>query len=174
VAFRPVVQNPVVAIVFASIRAAAESVPGRILPPVAWIVVSFLLSHQPTLPYPPDISAQVVSVMGHVGVFGVLAALIWWALGLAEMSLARRAGVAILLTVIYGFLDEWHQSFVPGRTPDIRDIVADTIGATLAMLAVTWLARRVGVRRSHAHHEDSLAGKDPVEAGYPENRSRVH
>lgn len=135
---------------FASLRAAAESLPGRILPPIAWIIVSFLLSHQPTLPYPDDMDAKIISTMGHVGVFGVLAALIWWALGLTEMPPLRRAGIAVLLTVTYGFLDEWHQSFVPGRTPDVRDIIADTTGAILAMLVVTWLARRLRERQARS------------------------
>lgn len=138
----PVVQEPVVAFVFATLRSAAESLPGRIFPPIAWICLSFYLSHQPTLPYPGDLDAKIISTMGHVGVFGVLAVLIWWALGLADLVLGRRAGLSILLTLGYGLLDEWHQSFVPGRTPDVRDIIADTAGATLAMIVVTWLARR--------------------------------
>lgn len=104
--------------------------------------VIFLLSHQPTLPYPSDLDAKIISIMGHVGVFGVLAALAWWALGLTTLAPGRRGVVAVLVAVAYGFVDEWHQSFVPGRTPDIRDIVADTVGATFAVLAVTWIARR--------------------------------
>lgn len=132
---------------FAQLRAAAETLSGRLLPPVAWIALSFYLSHQPTLPYPGDLDAKIVSTMGHVGVFGVLAVLFWWALGLTGMAFGRRGLLAIVLTVIYGFLDEWHQSFVPGRTPDILDIIADTVGATLAILLVTWLARRSADRQ---------------------------
>ena len=32
----------------------------------------------------------------------------------------------------YGATDEWHQSFVPGRDADVRDLVADAVGAALA------------------------------------------
>ena len=132
---------------FDSLRSRAESRPGRILPPLAWIALSFYLSHQPSLPYPGGFDAKFISTLGHVGVFGVLAVLIWWTLGLTSLSSGRRAMLAVLLTVAYGFMDEWHQSFVPGRTPDWRDIVADTVGATLAMLAVLWIERRVKRRR---------------------------
>lgn len=146
----------------------ATSRAGRILPPVAWIALSFYLSHQPTLPYPEGLDAKIISTMGHVGVFGVLAVLIWWALGLRQeatgganipsdvrpvqrdgfsLAFGQREWLAIALTVAYGFIDEWHQSFVPGRMPDWRDIAADTVGAVLAMLVVRWIAGQVARRR---------------------------
>ncbi len=30
--------------------------------------------------------------------------------------------------MVYGALDEWHQSFVPGRDPALGDVVADGLG----------------------------------------------
>jgi VanZ family protein len=125
-----------------SLRSIAESLPGRVVPPFVWMAVIFFLSHQPTIDYPAGLDAKVVSTFGHIGVFAVLSVLIWWALGLSRLSLGRRAVLSVLLSLLYGLTDEWHQSFVPGRTPDMMDIVADTFGATMAMLAVTWLARR--------------------------------
>jgi VanZ family protein len=106
------------------------------------MAVIFFLSHQPTIEYPGGLDAKLVSTLGHISVFAVLSVLIWWALGLSRLPLGRRATLSVLLSMLYGLSDEWHQSFVPGRTPDILDIVADTFGATMAMLAVTWLARR--------------------------------
>src|SRR5215212_11635254 len=51
----------------------------------------------------------------------------------------RAALAAIVLATTYGVSDEWHQSFVPGRSPDRYDVVADCVGATvgvaLALLA---------------------------------------
>ena len=41
----------------------------------------------------------------------------------------------------YGISDEFHQSFVPGRTPDVLDWLADTSGALLAALLLAWLSR---------------------------------
>lgn len=45
------------------------------------------------------------------------------------------AAAAILLATAYGVSDEFHQSFVPGRTPDVHDVMADAIGAGLAVCA---------------------------------------
>ena len=39
--------------------------------------------------------------------------------------------LAFFLATTYGILDEYHQSFVPGRTVDVWDAVADAIGAFL-------------------------------------------
>ncbi|WP_274650458.1 VanZ family protein [Paenibacillus humicola] len=40
----------------------------------------------------------------------------------------------VLLSGLYGLTDEYHQSFVAGRTPDPADILHDCIGAALAVL----------------------------------------
>ena len=39
-----------------------------------------------------------------------------------------------MATTLYGGLDEYYQSFVPARTSDIADVVADFTGALLFVL----------------------------------------
>jgi VanZ family protein len=51
-----------------------------------------------------------------------------------------RAAAAVILTTLYGISDEFHQSFVPGRSPDRVDVAADFLGAALAV-AVAGAAR---------------------------------
>lgn len=41
----------------------------------------------------------------------------------------RTAALAVLITFLWGWLDEIHQAFVPGRASDALDLVADTAGA---------------------------------------------
>lgn len=41
---------------------------------------------------------------------------------------------AILSAALYAMTDELHQSFVPGRGPQITDVLLDTSGATLGAL----------------------------------------
>ncbi len=46
---------------------------------------------------------------------------------------------AVLLATLYGGTDEAHQWFVPGRTAEMADLVADAIGATIAAgLILAW------------------------------------
>ena len=55
----------------------------------------------------------------------------------------RRASAAIIVATLYGVSDEFHQVFVPGRSADRYDVLADCIGATLGV-AVLWLAGALG------------------------------
>jgi VanZ family protein len=41
-------------------------------------------------------------------------------------------------------LDEWHQSFQPGRTPLLSDVVIDACGAGIALFVVRIYLRRTG------------------------------
>ena len=43
-------------------------------------------------------------------------------------SAARTLPLAVLICVAWGVLDEIHQAFVPGRSADVLDLVADTLG----------------------------------------------
>lgn len=57
-------------------------------------------------------------------------------------GLPARVGVgtavaAVLLTIAYGMTDEFHQSFVPGRSAEVHDLYADAIGA-IAGTAACW------------------------------------
>jgi len=44
---------------------------------------------------------------------------------------------AFALTVIYGSSDELHQYFVPGRTPDLWDLAADSAGAFIGCVSAS-------------------------------------
>ena len=77
----------------------------------------------------------------HSIAYALLAGLLLRALARGRLSGVtwRAACAAVLLTTLYGVSDEWHQSFVPGRSPDRYDILADAIGA-IAGVAGGWLA----------------------------------
>jgi hypothetical protein len=49
--------------------------------------------------------------------------------------------VAIAITVVYAAIDEWSQGFVPSRTSDIRDFLADMLGMTTGLVAYLALRR---------------------------------
>lgn len=53
--------------------------------------------------------------------------------GKAKMKL-WQIGLGSIISMIYAFLDEFHQSFVSGRNASIEDIILDNIGILFAIL----------------------------------------
>src|SRR5262249_58322281 len=103
-----------------------------------WMALIFALSAQSKLPSAPDPWLDFLfKKSAHFTVFGTLAVLIWRALEWRPGGW-RWAG---LLTVLYACSDEWHQSFVAGRHPQVTDVIIDACGAA-TMLLVVWLIMR--------------------------------
>ncbi len=103
------------------------------LPAIGWATVIFVLSAQPKLPSPAGLGDK----QAHVLAYALLAVLVL--VGLAGGRVARVSrqaiGGAFVIAVLYGVSDEFHQSFVPGRTPDVGDVVADAAGAAIGLVA---------------------------------------
>jgi VanZ family protein len=111
------------------------------LPVVAWMGLIFYLSAQPDLPHPESGWADLlVSSAAHAFIFGVLAVL--WVRVLGERP--RAWLLALILTWLYALSDEFHQAFVPGRTPDLLDLLCDGCGAMLGLWGWARLRRRLG------------------------------
>lgn len=104
-------------------------------PVAVYMAAIFALSSQATLPgssLTPDWTQHGVAYAGLALV------------SLRATSGARWSGVGVravwlawAIATFYGVTDEWHQSFVPGRMADARDVIADAAGAALG-LAAAW------------------------------------
>ena len=84
----------------------------------------------------------------HFTMYAVLAGLLTVSFRV-KWPLLRSLVVAITIVAAFGAVDEWHQRFIPGRTTDVVDWVADTIGGASGMLAATLLVPR-WLKRSRA------------------------
>ena len=82
--------------------------------------------------------------LAHFAIFGLLATLV-----ARNGFVPRRAWVPIVAVSLFGLTDEWHQSFTPGRSVEIDDWVADTLGAAVAVAVyATWPTYRATLERS--------------------------
>jgi VanZ family protein len=64
----------------------------------------------------------------------------------------KTAMLALCICVPYAALDEWHQSFVPGRGPGIKDVVIDSLGALFGvffMIVCGWFLCRRANRKKY-------------------------
>jgi VanZ family protein len=100
----------------------------------------YWLSDQSSIPAPIWFEGQ--DKLYHAGAYFIMALLAWRVV----RHLFDKPIIVCFMSVgfcsLYGFSDEWHQSFVWGRESDIADWVADTTGATLAMLLwYQWIIR---------------------------------
>ena len=100
--------------------------------PAAVAGMIFLASHRSTVAAGGDIPHGDKVV--HFAVYGLLGTL-----ACRPARTWRGAVLAVVVTSAFGASDEWHQSFVPGRSAEVADWVADTAGAACAaLLYVRW------------------------------------
>ena len=105
----------------------------RWAPAVIWAGMIFLLSSYNTLPGPDIIWWDFIVKKGaHMFMYGGL--FFWIQRGINYQTTKPRYTVAMLATIAYAFTDEYHQSFIMGRTALLSDIGYDFIGASLVML----------------------------------------
>lgn len=119
--------------------------------PVALILgVIFYLSSQPPEAF-PDIRFPFIDKWVHIALYTVVGFGFGRALTAGERThldwkrYRLLLALALILTVIWGVLDEFHQSFVPGRSVELADVVADAIGGAfgcgLTVLYRLWVIR---------------------------------
>ena len=120
---------------------------------IAWMGLIFYLSSLPGAEASRELESGAVSWLGdlrsyaaHIVLYGVLAALIQVALWGWSLELQLRwVIVAAVLASLFGISDEYHQSFVTGRSATLVDGLVDSIAAfassTLFWRLVVWYRR---------------------------------
>jgi hypothetical protein len=115
--------------------------------PLLIMGVLYWLSSLPGTPLPDDpalyalfywMSPSVQNAL-HVPAYAALGGAWCWALGAwLRVPVARAIGACAIASA-YGVLDEWHQSFVPGRYASLTDVALDVAGAVLGIWLVAWI-----------------------------------
>jgi VanZ family protein len=102
---------------------------------VLYMAAVFALSAQPRL---PDVPGGLNDKQAHGITYGGLSVLAVRALAGGSLSAATPAAAAggWAIATLYGVTDEWHQSFVDGRTADVMDFAADSAGAAVGAAAL--------------------------------------
>ena len=112
------------------------------LPAIAWAGLIFVFSAQPNLRFVPDAGLDfLVRKAGHMGIFGILALLLWRAIA-GTTAWRRPWAWALALAVLYAVTDELHQGAVTGRHAAAVDVGIDATGALIAVVAVGLIRSR--------------------------------
>ncbi len=108
----------------------------------------FLLSHQPG----DQLDVVEIPFLDKIAHFVVYAALAATVIFACSPDLKKRrpilvAALTVVICVLYGISDEYHQSFIPTRYVSVGDVLADTLGALC--LALFWLQRKTSKAPTH-------------------------
>jgi len=102
-------------------------------PVAAYMAFIFFVSAQAQPPLPPQISDKQGHSIGYMGLTVTVARAM--AGGITRGASLPVAAAAFGVASAYGASDEWHQSFVPGRSSDVHDWYADSVGALIGASA---------------------------------------
>jgi VanZ family protein len=101
---------------------------------LAYCGLIFWLSAQESLPVPNVVDYQ--DKFMHFGAYSIMGVFSVRAFRHSRLAYPHWALLGWLFCCLYGLSDEWHQSFVPGRSPSALDWLADSLGAGLAVAIV--------------------------------------
>lgn len=117
-----------------------------------WMRIIYLLSDQPNSSRVTQLYLGVWNILGrkgaHVCEYAILFCLYLAAFNASFHAMGRNrsqtnsrtllapagVSVAIVLSILYAATDEWHQSFVPGRSASVFDVLVDTSGILLGLI----------------------------------------
>ncbi len=120
----------------------------RMVPMIVVMGTIFFLSNQPgdQLSLPP---IPGIDKVAHMIAYGVLGGTVLLAHN--EQQRNSKPRIVMLFTVVfcllYGISDEFHQSFIPGRTASVYDLFADCAGAAVVCFCwARWRQRTAMIR----------------------------
>ena len=101
------------------------------------------LNHLVTLPFSKETVILLIRKAAHMSEFGVLSLTLYY--GFSHTLEKHHILVSLIMTFLFACLDEWHQTFVPGRAGCFTDCLIDLSGAIIFM-AVLYL-----IKKSQSH-----------------------
>lgn len=109
---------------------------------IYWIVLFILTS----LPSGMAITTDVSDKINHFGAYGLLSVFLYSTLYFQnKFSILKKypALFTVLIASVYGALDEIHQMYVPGRSAEFLDWIADFTGSIVAVLITRYLLEHI-------------------------------
>jgi hypothetical protein len=109
------------------------------LPPILWAGIIFSFSSLAFVKTKEFLLWDFIAKKSaHLLEYFIFSLLLYRALkNSSDLSQKRSLVFSMLILIIYAISDEFHQSFIPGREPRIRDVAIDSLGGLLGL----WLIR---------------------------------
>lgn len=106
----------------------------RWVPALFMMLIIFLISSLPAsrIPYFGEYDVLIKKLAHAIG-YAMLGLAYFFALP-QRISVIYRAILAFLMAILFALSDEFHQSFVEGRTSSLNDVIIDGCGTVLALI----------------------------------------
>ncbi|PHX97762.1 MAG: hypothetical protein CK531_01585 [Gemmatimonadetes bacterium] len=113
---------------------------GRWIAPVLWALLIETLTSWPNVP-----SASTGHGFDKVVHFGLYAVFAFLVVRAAQPAVPgwRVMGVVLVVLCVWAALDEWHQTWIPGRGAEVADWAADATGVVVGLLIRRLRSQRV-------------------------------
>lgn len=85
-----------------------------------------------------DLLTTIVRKSAHFSAYLILGILSFWTFTPIFRSGKAVGAMSICAAALFAASDEFHQSFIPGRSAEVRDVLIDTIGAAVGV-GIIWL-----------------------------------
>ena len=128
---------------------------------IMWMGVIYALSDRPA----GDLNQVMIAVsylpfastFSHIALYLILSIFVLRTLILANsLPTGLKIYLTLFVALVYGILDEFHQSNIKGRSSEVNDVIADVFGAVLVVLF--WYAYKIkhktGVARTSDRRRD--------------------
>ena len=79
---------------------------------------------------------KIIRKLAHFSIYTLVGLLLMILVNTYNLKLTNKIAITSITGIIYAISDEIHQSFIPGRSPQVTDVLIDTMGVILGILLV--------------------------------------
>ena len=140
----------------------------HLLLPFIWMVVIFIFSQQPAsissgqssvfveqlhhivLSIDQQLLTFIIRKSAHIFAYFILGILMFnalWRIKFSKLTSGWPAISSITICTLYAASDELHQLFISGRSGEVRDIIIDSIAASIGVVLIGYIYKHLKVAR---------------------------
>lgn len=90
---------------------------------------------------------HVIRKLAHFTIYAILGLLLMSLAETFDFTNKKRIILSLLVGILYASLDEFHQSFIPGRTAAVTDVLIDTSGVITGILFIFLVLKIIQSKR---------------------------
>lgn len=90
----------------------------------------------------------VVRKSAHMLSYGLLSVLLFMSIYDNYKSINKASIISLIITFLYACSDEFHQTFITGRSGEFRDVLVDSTGAIIFLLIIILITKFINKKKT--------------------------